>query len=118
MKTRMKKTESQIIVHFDGTLDYETQEELRENLHKIMKLSHSDQAPQEIIFDLKGLEFVGSTGISAFIQALKDFNASVASRPRYWNVKSEFKQLIKAFDQEQLFEFFDAQDQTKKKLDH
>ena len=114
----MKKIESTLIVNFDGTLDYETHEELREKLNKIMKLSHSDQAPQQIIFDLKGLEFVGSTGISAFIQALKDFNASAPSKPRYCNVKSEFKQLIKAFDDHQVFEFLETQDQGKKHLDH
>ena len=118
MKTRMKKTESTLIVNFDGILEYDTHETLRESLQKLHRISSSDQTPREIIFDLEGLEFVGSTGISAFIQTLKEFNASAPSKPRYLNVKSEFKQLIKAFDQDQLFEFFDSKDSSKKTTNH
>ena len=118
MKTRMKRTESTLVVNFDGVLEYDTHEALREDLQKLRRISNSDQAPSEIIFDLKGLEFVGSTGISAFIQILKEFNASAPSKPRYMNVKSEFRQLIRAFDQDQLFDFFDSDETSKNALDH
>jgi anti-anti-sigma regulatory factor len=61
------------------------------------------RAPQ-IIFNLENLEFVGSSGISSFVQALKEFNLQAPSRPIYCNVKSEFKRIIKAFDEEAIFD--------------
>ncbi len=57
-----------------------------------------------ILINLENLEFVGSSGISSFVQALKEFNLSAPSRPTYCNVKSEFKRIIRAFDEESLFE--------------
>src|SRR4051794_1487413 len=110
MKTLIKKTGDTIIVNFDGRLDFDTYLPLREDLSKIISDTKIDSIPKKIIFNLEKLEFVGSSGISSFVQTLKEFNANASTKPRYCHVKSEFRKIIKAFDEADLFEFFDNED--------
>ena len=127
MKTEIKRSGDTLIVTLGGTLDFETSAPLREELGRVIRQTEiyakgagaTAGAPGElkIIFNLEGLEFVGSSGISFFVQALREFNAASPSRPRYCNVKSEFKRIIKAFDDEQIFEFFDNEERARKSFD-
>jgi anti-anti-sigma factor len=117
MKTHIKKNGDTIIVTMDGLLDFGTHVPLREDLTKLMGQTQSDSVPKKIIFNLENLEFVGSSGISSFVQTLKEFNANSPTRPRYCNVKSEFKKIIKAFDETELFEFFEDEDWARKSFD-
>lgn len=117
MKTQIKKNGDTVIVSMDGKLDYETHLPLREDLDQIIHNTHTDSAPTKIIFNLEKLEFVGSSGISAFIQTLRDFNSSSPTRPRYCNVKSEFKKVIKAFDEAELFDFYENEERAKQSFD-
>ena len=112
MKTQIKKHGDTIIVHMDGTLDFETHVPLREDLGKIIRSTKTDSTAK-IIFNLQNLEFVGSSGISSFVQTLKDFNSVAPSKPAYCNVKSEFKRVIKAFDETDQFEFFENEERAK-----
>ena len=116
MKTRMKKEGDTLIVNMDGRLDFETSEPLKQDLEKIKRQSQSDSVAQ-IVFNLENLEFVGSSGISSFVQTMREFNDNAASKPRYCNVKSEFKRVIKAFEGEDAFEFFDTEERAKKTID-
>ena len=117
MKTQIRKKGDMVIVEMNGKLDFETNAPLREELTKLMKPNRTDSTPKKIIFNLEKLEFVGSSGISSFVQTMKEFNASVESKPRYCNVRSEFKRVIKAFDEEQEFEFHDNEERAKKSFD-
>lgn len=103
MKTQVKKVGDTIVVTLDGRLDFETSVPLREDLERIVRKAKTDSVSQ-IVFNCENLEFVGSSGISSFVQTLKDFNAAVPSRPRYCNFKSEFKRVIRAFDNDELFD--------------
>jgi anti-anti-sigma factor len=106
-----------VVVSMDGRLDYENQEPLKEDLIDLIERSKTDVVPRKIIFNLEHLEFVGSSGISNFIQTLKDFNVKAPMRPKYCNVRSEFKKVIKAFDEENLFEIHDNEDRARKSFD-
>lgn len=117
MKAIIKKQGDTTIVSMDGKLDYETQEPFREQMAKFCRQNRTDSVATKIIFNLENLEFVGSSGISAFIQTLKDFNSQAQSRPRYAHVKSEFKRIIKAFDEEESFEFHDTIERAKRSFD-
>lgn len=118
MKTQVKKNGDTIIVSMDGTLDYETNLPLREHLNKIIREANTDSTPKKIIFNLENLEFVGSSGISSFIQTLKDFNTSAPIKPVYCNVKSEFQRMIRVFDESEAFEFFDNEERAKRSYDN
>ena len=117
MKTHIKKKGDTVVVSMDGRLDFETHVPLREDLSKLLRNTKTDSVPTKIIVNLENLEFVGSSGISSFVQTLKDFTTESPTRPRYCNVRSEFKRIIKAFDEEELFEFFENEDRARKSFD-
>lgn len=117
MKTEIKKKGDMIVVTMDGHLDFGTHVPLREDLLKLLSSSKQEVTPSKIIFNLEKLEFVGSSGISSFVQTLKDFTTGSLTKPRYCNVKSEFRRIIKAFDEEEIFEFFDNEDRARKSFD-
>ncbi|MGK5088410.1 STAS domain-containing protein [Bdellovibrionota bacterium FG-2] len=117
MKTDIKKMGDTIIVSMEGKLDFETAIPLRENLGKLSKQHRTDSTAKKIIFDLENLEFVGSSGISSFIQTLREFNSTACLKPRYCNVKNEFQKVIRAFDEEERFEFHETQDKARKSFD-
>lgn len=115
MKTHIKQKGDTVIVTIDGHLDFETHVPFREDLAKLLSdSSHNDSVPKKFIFNLENLEFVGSSGISSFVQTLKDFNSNAPMKPKYCHVKSEFRRIIKAFDEEEIFEFYDSEDRAKK----
>ena len=117
MKTQIKKIGDTIIVSMDGKLDFETAVPLREDLNRIARQAKGDCVPKKVIFNFENLDFVGSSGISSFVQTLKEFNATIPSKPRYCHVKSEFRRVIKAFDEEAVFEFYDNEERAKKSFD-
>jgi anti-anti-sigma factor len=117
MKTRIKKTGDTVVVSMDGLLDFNTFVPLREDLAKLLNANKTDSIAKKIIFDLENLEFVGSCGISSFIQTLKEFNSNAPTKPIYCNVKSEFRRIIKAFDEENLFEFNQHEERGRKRID-
>ena len=117
MRTNVKKIGDTMVVTMDGKLDYETQEPLKQDLLRLAKNVNTDSTPTKIIFNLENLDFVGSSGISAFIQTLKDFGSRSTTKPRFCNVKSEFRKVMKAFDEEEAFEFFDNEDRARKSFD-
>ncbi len=118
MKTHIKKSENFIVVSMDGKLDFGTHIPLRDELYRLIREARTDSTPRNIIFNLEKLEFVGSSGISSFVQTLKEFNVQFPNNPRYCNVKSEFKKVIQAFDENDLFQFFDNEDRARGSLDH
>ena len=117
MKTEIKKNGDTIVVSMNGRLDFETSIPLREDLGKILRGAKTDTAAKKIIFSFENLEFVGSSGISSFVQTLKDFNANSPLKPRYCNVGSEFQRVIKAFDEEQGFDFYDNEERARRSFE-
>lgn len=117
MKTNIKKVGDTMVVSVDGTLDFEMQEPLKKDLGKLIQRAQTDSVPKKIIFNFENLEFVGSSGISNFVQTLKDFNQRAPMKPRYCNVKSEFKRIIKAFDESDAFEIYDNEERARKSFD-
>ncbi|MFL5814302.1 MAG: STAS domain-containing protein [Bdellovibrionia bacterium] len=117
MKTQVKKIGDTLIVSMDGKLDFETSMPLREELSKVIRETRTDSSPKKIIFNLEKLDFVGSSGISNFVQTLREFNQAAPIKPRYCHVKSEFQKVIKAFDESDAFQFYDNEDRAKKSFD-
>lgn len=113
MKTQITESKHFIIVSCNGLVSHETQGTLKDGLRALQ----SQETSKEIIFDFKDLEFVGSTGITQFIQTLKDFNSQSKVKTRYCNVGPEFKKFIRAFDPEEVFSF-EGDPHVKPRLDH
>ena len=117
MKTNIKKIGDTLVVTLDGKLDFETQEPLRQEMTRLVRRAETDSVPKKIIFNLENLEFVGSSGISSFVQTMKEVTDRAPVRPKYCNVRSEFRRVMKAFDEEEKFEFFDNEERARKSFD-
>ncbi len=122
MKAQIKKVGDTIVVAVDGKLDYETHGSFKENLQKIAAAAkpargaNTDATPTQVIFDMEGLEFVGSSGITQFIQTLKEFGNKTDQKARILKASSEFKKVMRAYDDEQTFEFADDSAPASKPL--
>ncbi|MEN9722665.1 MAG: hypothetical protein RJB38_651 [Pseudomonadota bacterium] len=114
MKTQIKKSGQTIIVEVNGKVDFETQQPFQEDLRKLIQSSKTDTVPTQVIFNLQKLEFVGSSGISNFVQTLKDFNRRANIKPRYCHVGSEFQKVIRAFDENDEFDFYDTEERASR----
>jgi len=114
MKAQMKKVGDTIVVILDGKIDYETNAPLREDLNRLVRQARKDSVPKNIIFNFERLEFVGSSGISTFVQTLREINATAPIKPRYCNVGSEFRKVIEAFDESAAFDFYDNEERARK----
>lgn len=108
MKTQIEKKGDMVIISFNGKLSFETHLPMRDDLLKLASITNRENQPlKKVIFNLEKLDFVGSSGISSFIQVLKEFNAYFPMKPKYCNVKSEFQKIIQALDTEKIFEFYE-----------
>jgi anti-anti-sigma factor len=118
MRTTIKRSGDTAVIAMDGRLDVEVQEPLRERLQRLVMSAGTDHVPKKFIFDLENLEFVGSSGIATFVQTLREFNNIAQIKPRYANVRSEFQRIIRAFDEEERFEFFDTLESARRSFDN
>jgi len=106
MKARIRNTDESVIISIDGKIDYETQDEVCGLINRI--LSNQKNTPsRNIILNFQGLEFVGSSGITQFVQSLKALHQQTDVVPKYCGVRSEFRKIMKAFDEENEFDFYD-----------
>jgi anti-anti-sigma factor len=110
MKSQIKRVGDTIVVSVEGKLDYETQDSFKENLKRIATAaSTGDVTPTKVIFDMGDLEFVGSSGITQFIQTLKDFGVRTDKKAHIVKASSEFRKVMKAYDDEETFQFVDVE---------
>jgi anti-anti-sigma factor len=105
MKTRITRTKEATVIYMDGRMNYEEQDKLRVSMNRIVDEIKKDSVPKMLIFDMEGLDFVGSTGISCFVQTLQEVNQKSPIRPAYSHVSREFQQIIRAFDDSDQFQF-------------
>lgn len=107
MKVRAKSTDRSIVISIDGKVDYETQDQVCAFIGTTIERNKKDQTAKNIIVNFQGLEFVGSSGITQFVQSLKQIHHETDVTPKYCGVRSEFQKIIKAFDEENQFDFYD-----------
>lgn len=79
------------ILELHGKLNFENQSELRTSLVEIM------QNGKQVVVDLNGLDFIGSSGVTNFIQTIREVGQEVGLTPRFCNVSREFRKIMQAF---------------------
>jgi len=89
MQAKLRKDGDVTVVDLTGRLDFETSEPFRETIAEMLGNS-------KVVFNLSGLSFVGSSGISAFVNTLKELSDKAPVRPRFCHVRSEFQRVFKS----------------------
>ncbi len=102
MKSVIRNEGDVTVVELSGYLDFESSNPLKSSIGVIYNTNKDAQ----IIIDLNGLEFVGSSGVSTFVKVMKIFNR-LKMKPFYYGVKSEFIKLFRAFEEDTPFEVMD-----------
>ncbi len=114
MKARIQNNAESIIISIDGKIDYETQDQVCDFINRTIEKNKKDDTAKNIIMDFQNLEFVGSSGITQFVQSLKQIHHETDVTPKYCGVRSEFQKIIKAFDDNNQFDFYDDSALTKR----
>jgi anti-anti-sigma factor len=87
MDAEISKSGEVTIVRLKGRLDFETPEPFRRNcLEKLVN--------EKVVFNLQELSFVGSCGITIFVELLSQFSQKNSFRPKFCGMNSEFRRLF------------------------
>ena len=92
MVLRAKKDGPNLVFELEGHLDFETTQKFKDTCSSELK----DKPTDRVIFYLKGLKFVGSSGISTFIQTLTELNKK-KNKPRMVGASIEFQKMFRAY---------------------
>lgn len=93
MKARVRTdANGDIVVHMEGGLDFENTIPFKSELEDIIK----NNPASSVTIDMTSLDFVGSSGINYFIEAIQDFNQQ-KDQIRLTNVKKEFVKVFKLY---------------------
>ena len=92
MKAIQSSEGSVTVISLEGTLDYENQVPLCASIEQLLRNG------KHVVLDMEHLRFVGSSGITHFIQSIRDFYSMSDTVLKLCNVKSEFRKLMSAFD--------------------
>lgn len=95
MILRAKKEGNYVIFELEGHLDYETTQQFKDKCTGLI----DDTDETRLVFNFDKLKFVGSSGISHFVQVMKDINSPkfIKTRPKFCNMSSEFTRIFKVY---------------------
>jgi anti-anti-sigma factor len=108
MKMQTRRQGDITVIELEGHLDFEATRLFYETAADLLQQATTNQ----VVFNFAKLRFVGSSGISQFIKAIKKLNASPA-KPKMCHLSSEFLKMFKAYQTARNpFQIFDDEDQA------
>ncbi len=108
MKAKIRQVNDCTVVELSGFIDYETLSPLTRQLQEIYRSNEASK----VVINMRGLNFVGSSGISTFVKSLGVFNR-LRMKPSYCGLKKEFHRMFKLFEDRGNFEILDTEDAAK-----
>jgi anti-anti-sigma factor len=87
LEARIIQAHDITVVKLKGFLDFEIAETFRKNCLENL-------SGYKVIFNLRELSFVGSSGITPFVEMLSQFSKSNNVRPKFCEMTSEFRRLF------------------------
>lgn len=90
MQAKVLEVNGVTVVNLEGYIDVETAGPFKEACLK--SLSHKGS----VVFNLEGLNFVGSNGILPFVESLNDICDQNPQKINFCKVSSEFQKIFKA----------------------
>lgn len=91
MKALIRQDGEVFVIHLKGQLDMDTSEPFRKTV-----LSHLQR--QKVIFNLSELSFVGSNGITSFVETMVELANTAQARVHFCHLSSEFQRILEASD--------------------
>jgi anti-sigma B factor antagonist len=108
MKAQIRtQTDGTTIVELSGYIDFETLRPVTQRIEEI----YTSNSNARVVINLRGLNFVGSSGISSFVKTLRVFNR-MRMKPSYCGMRNEFRKMFKLFEDQGPFEIFDSEDEA------
>ena len=89
MQAKIKKERDAFVIHLSGKVDFDSSEPFRTTLLNHVKGSND-------VFNMQGLDFVGSNGITPFVQTIKDLLQGSTALVRFCHLSSEFVRIFEA----------------------
>ena len=105
MKTQIKVQDDCHHVELSGYIDFEAMRPLALSIEQIYR----QDSEARVVINLRGLHFVGSSGISSFVKTLKTFNRARV-KPSYFGLKSEFQRMFRLFEDKDVFDICDNEE--------
>lgn len=87
MQARVEDMGDVVVVSLLGFLDFESVDPFR-------KYCLTQLVNKRVIFNLCELNFVGSSGITTFLETMKQYRVLAPLQPRFCGLSSEFKRLF------------------------
>lgn len=87
MEAKIIQAHDITVVKLKGFLDFEIAEAFRINCLKNL-------TGYKVIFNLRELSFVGSSGITPFVEMLSEFSKTNEVKPKFCEMTSEFRRLF------------------------
>ena len=104
MEAKLKMRGQVVVVELNGRLDFESTEPFRRTcLEKLVA--------EQVIFDLRNLNFVGSLGLTDFVGVFDDLKRKSQPGIKLCGMSSEFRRLFEARGFSAL-EMFDSQEKA------
>lgn len=89
MKAMIRQEGEVFVIHLKGKIEFDSTEPFRDTV-----LSHLKS--QKVVFNLESLNFVGSNGITSFIETMVELCNSQGSSVHFCNLSSEFQRIFEA----------------------
>ncbi len=91
MKIDINTNSDAVVMSFAGFLDFESVGQFSEAMSRL-------ELSKKLVFDFRDLEFVGSSGITSFIDTIDKFYQKHEGQIRLAGVGSDFKKIIERYD--------------------
>ena len=108
MKATVQTKDGVTVVSFEGFLDFEYNQLIKQALQKLYK----DHKTKKFIFNLGKLAFVGSSGLKDFIVTLANLNRKRV-KPRLYGLRSEYLRLLEVYGGKKRFLLFEDESTAK-----
>jgi anti-anti-sigma factor len=89
MEAKVERTGGVYVVHLSGFVDFESAEKFR-------RVCQGPFVGRNVLFNLSGLHFVGSQGLTPFVETVVDLGRGAIGRVKVCGMGAEFKRVFEA----------------------
>ncbi len=87
MQAKLERAGEITVVHLSGHIDYESADKFKDSCLKALN-------NQKVVFNLENLSFVGSSGITPFLETMITLSESNKNIMKFCRVGSEFRKIF------------------------